>query len=386
MSEWLTFEQEGRRTTVALPFDLPSVLMAWSSVQRAMTREKPDDFTRDEWAYLMSFVGEEHLRSAFSSVFGHLAGGGGTSRLARPRGVIAIWLPNNVSLLGPLTIVLASLTGNLVRVKAGSRADDLATAFMKYVGRRDEAALNPILDGIAIEQFDRGDPRNGQMAEQARVRIVFGSDEAATAIDRLAHPLDSVAFHFSDRTSEVWLDLAALDDTTLRALVKTFAIYGQAGCTSPRKVVVIDGSPADATAVADRLAALWPEVIRRDVEMHIASQNVMAAQWAAATGWNARLTARNAAVVASGSIELTPIESFLTLPIVSASLDDAANALPRNIQTLGHNAADLASWLPVLARTGVKRIVPIATMHHFGPLWDGWEWWRQCFEIVEVHS
>jgi hypothetical protein len=383
MSEWMTFEQNGRRTAVSLPFDLEPAIAAWTNVQRAMAREKPDEFTRDEWAYLVSFVGADHLRTAFESAFG-VPSRGIFDRVARPRGGIAIWLPNNVSLLGPLTIILASLTGNAIRVKAGSRADDLATAFMRYVRRRNEATLDAILDRVSIEQFDRDDPRNASMAAEARVRVVFGSDGAAAAIDRLPHPIDSVAFHFSDRASEVWLDRTRLDDETLRMLVRTFAIYGQAGCTSPRKVVVIDGSEDDAESVAARLVALWPEVVRRDVDVHVASQNVMAAQWARALGWHARLTPRNAAVVASGDISLGAVDSFLMLPIVGAALDTAAAGLPHNIQTLGHNASNIEAWLPRLLSTTVKRVVPIQTMHHFGVLWDGWEWWRQCFEIVEV--
>jgi hypothetical protein len=383
MSDWPAFDQNGIRTGVVLPFDLHPTIDAWSSVQRSMTRERPDAFTRDEWAYLVAFTGADNLLSVFKSVFG-VPATGPIDRLARPRGGIAIWLPNNVSLLGPLTIILASLTGNAIRVKAGSRADDLATAFVRYVRGTNQKTLNAVLDQISIEQFGREDERNASMAASARVRIVFGSDVAASAIDRLPHPIDSVAFHFSDRASEVWLDRTRLNDETLRTLIRTFAIYGQAGCTSPRKVVIIDGSSDDPARLADRLASMWPEVVRRDVDIHVASQNVMAAQWAAVSGWTTRLTARNAAVVASGTPDLAPIDSFLTLPVVSASLNDAARALPRNIQTLGHEAAEIDAWLPRLAATAVKRIVPIRAMHHFGALWDGWEWWRQSFEIVEV--
>jgi hypothetical protein len=40
-------------------------------------------------------------------------------------------------------------------------------------------------------------------------------------------------------------------------------------------------------------------------------------------------------------------------------------------------------WLKIVAASGIKRFVPIGRMHHFGSLWDGEQFWRQCFEEVE---
>jgi len=28
--------------------------------------------------------------------------------------------------------------------------------------------------------------------------------------------------------------------------------------------------------------------------------------------------------------------------------------------------------------------VPIGNMHHFGPVWDGYGFWRQLFEEIEI--
>ena len=61
--------------------------------------------------------------------------------------------------------------------------------------------------------------------------------------------------------------------------------------------------------------------------------------------------------------------------------------LPRNIQTIGYafaNPADPA-WLRVIAHTRIKRLVPIAAMHHFGPVWDGQAFWRECFEETPLY-
>ena len=218
------------------------------------------------------------------------------------------------------------------------------------------------------------------------MRIVFGTDAAAAAVEALPHPLDSVGFAFYDRRSEAWVSADAVDDALLETLIRVFAIYGQAGCTSPRRVVLVDGAAAEARAVRDRLAELWPRVVRGRPPQHLASSCVMAQQWAAALGWDALLVPSHAAVLATGESDLEPFFGPMSLPIVSASLERAVEELPENIQTIGYAVREAGSppWLEVVARTRAKRFVPLARMHHFGPVWDGADFWRQSFEYVEI--
>jgi len=37
-----------------------------------------------------------------------------------------------------------------------------------------------------------------------------------------------------------------------------------------------------------------------------------------------------------------------------------------------------------LAGSSVRRFVNLNQMHHFGNIWDGQEYWRQCFEPMEI--
>ncbi len=91
-----------------------------------MLREVPEPFSRDEWAHLAASLGPAALRAPFAASFG-----GGA--FARVRGHVAVWLPNNVSLLGPLTSILLSLTGAPVTFKVGTRGDDLMTPWLEFV-------------------------------------------------------------------------------------------------------------------------------------------------------------------------------------------------------------------------------------------------------------
>ncbi len=391
MSEHVAWFGSGAHTVaVALPFELDALLADWAALRVPMARHLPEAFQRDEWAYLISFLEDANLRGAFVQAFGAPTSAGDAKRLVRPAGDVAVWLPNNVSLLGPLVLILLSITGNALRLKGGSRSADLTGAFLDFAREHARAGVlrDLLADSVRFEVFDREDARNAEWAATARSRIVFGSDGAADAIESLPHPAASTGFAFTDRRSEAWIEPALLTDERVDTLIKVFAIYGQAGCTSPRRVVLVGGDDADARALRDRMLARWEGVRKGRAAANVASANVMARQWAAALGWDAVLCPDHAAVLATGAPELEPFDAPMGLPIVAASIERTLETLPSNLQTIGHVLRDPSSpaWLERVARCGAKRFVPLGRMHHFGPVWDGVDFWRQTFEEIEVDA
>jgi hypothetical protein len=371
-------------TTVLLPFALDDLVDGWVAVRRAMLRDVPEPFSRDEWAHLAASLDPAALRAPFETSFG------ATSRasIARARGRVAVWLPNNVSLLGPLTSILLSLTGAPLTLKVGTRGDDLMTPWLDFVrAHAPEGALRRWAhEDAMLLAAGRDDPRVAELAAGAAARIIFGSDAAIDAIEALPHPADAPAFGFGDRRSEVWIEPSALTDATVRDLVRVFAIFGQAGCTSPRRAVLLDGTAADAVALRDALVDAWPRVELGRSAMHVASANIAARQRALVAGWDAVLTPGNAAAVAAGRATLPIIVSPMALFVCAATPDEAVATAPANLQTLGHVVADPTdpAWVGRVARAGAKRFVPLRAMHHFGPVWDGHAFWRALFEDVEI--
>lgn len=384
------FERNGEVVGVVGAGTLAARLAGWAEVRRAMARHRPDAFTRDEWAYLMTFLGPGPLGEVVRRTFGVAVDAAPASVVVvyRPRDPIAVWLPGNVSLLGPLVLVVAALSGAAVHLKASTDNEDLAGEFLAFVAGA--AAGTGFGDDLAarvrVERFDRTDARNATLAAQARVRIVFGSDDAIEGVDRLPHPVHSTRIGFGDRRSEAWLDHGLVDDTVIDTLIRVFTVYGQAGCTSPGRVVLRGASAADAQAFAARLLARWPGLVANDVPMHHAAQNVMVRQWAAATGWWAELAPRHAAVIATGPAGTPVPQGTLFLPIVFGDDAELFATMPPNLQTIGTSLAtdDLVALLPRLVAAGADRVVPLARMHHFGVYWDGHELLRELYDTVEV--
>ena len=381
------FEAGGRRTRVLLPFPLDAVLDDWASLRSAMIREKPDAFARSEWAYLLSFLDRDALEDVFQATFGRrrTPGEGAVDAVARPGGAVAVWLPNNVSLLGALTLVLLSLTGNPVRMKAGSRGDDLTRQFFDYA----LAHLTPgplrehLASSVSIETFSRDDPRNAEWASRASTRIAFGSDAGVAAIESLPHPGGSRGFSFGHRVSQAWVEPDACDDRALESLLRVFDVYGQSACTSPGRVVVLDAGPEQALALRDRMVALWPGIFPRPPATIVSSTGLLDHQWARAEGWDSRLVKGHGAAIAVGDPTMTPPAGQRILPLTPMTISHAVAALPGNIQTVGHAVSPPTegALMPRLAPRGIARFVPVAEMHHFGPVWDGQDYWRRTFAL-----
>lgn len=370
---------------LALPFSLDERIANWEALRREMVRGVAPAFTRDEWAYMVGFLDPVHLRETFTRTFGS-QDAARIQSLWRPRGGISIWLPNNVSLLGPLVLILASFTGQPIRVKVGSRSDELCGSFVEYcLEKLPSNELKEYLSSrILIEAFDRNDPRNAEMAAGASVRIAFGSDQAVAAVHALPHPVESVGISFGNKRSEAWVDAKCLDDTHVDILLKVFAIYGQAGCTSPRRIVLLEGSKHQALELRERMLQRWPLAIKRKPAMHEASSNFMNFQANSASGWDCKRVAWNSAVIGVGGLAQSEMLGLMSLPITWATLPEAIAHLPENIQTLGYISDAPEELLTSLVSTRVKRFVPAHQMHHFGPVWDGINFWASLFEEVQV--
>lgn len=382
MYEPAWFRTARRTTAVQLPHDLHHLLADWQAVRSRMVRDRCQEFSREEWAYLIGFLDSHALESVFFETFGERGARAPAHHLAKPMDKVALWLPNNVSMLGPLTLILVSLIGAQVRVKAGSRSRDLCSVFLDWL--REKAIGGPLhdwLDRLTVQAFDRSDPRNAGMAAWADARILFGNDDTAMAVDRLPHATDSVGIYFTHRVSEAWTEPDRIGDRMLRDLAKVLSIYGQAGCTSPKRIVVIDGTAESARALAFGLGRVWPLTVRMATPQHVASESTMVAQWARADGHEAVVLGDNAGVAVLGEVGPVRHEAHMAIAVQWGRLERTQATQAANLQTIGHDLRepDDPRWLAALGASPATRFVPLIRMHHFGAVWDGMPWWPRLF-------
>lgn len=389
------FMKNNNYQAMLLPFDLKQLIADWQMVRKKMIRLLDPAFSREEWAYLIQFLDKGNLEYPFQFHFGELIADKTidwhtVSLFNKPRNPVAVWLPSNVSLLGPLMLILLSLGGIKVWFKGGSKSENLTFHLVQYIFNQfPESSLAMYLkESVQVDFFDRHDPRNAEMAKISNVRIVFGSDDAAQQVHHYDHPLTSRGIYFTDKQSEAWLDCASINPELVETLIKVFAIYGQAGCTSPRRVVMLDGSKQDALALQKEICHMWPKIIKQLPQPHLASANILAGQWAMALNWDVNQVEKNRAVVAVGSFDHQDFHGLMSLKIIPAPLSDAINRLPDHIQTIGYALAEKYSknCLVIAAETKIKRWIPLGTMHHFSWIWDGYDWWGELFEKVSINQ
>jgi hypothetical protein len=364
----------------------PSVVAAaWGALREAMIKNRPEPFTRDEWAYLIHFLEPSELLSFVEAGFGRytLSPNGRCTRFARGRDSVVVVLPNNVSLLGPLMIMVATLSAQRIWVKIGTRGADLVRPFLDFASAHAAPGLRHVLSRIEAERLDRDHSKVKQWLETADVRIAFGSDRAVSEIERSPHKPTSRFLGFGDMYSEAWL-VDSVSDEVIDTLIKVFAIYGRAGCTSPRRVVILDGNSESLAIMKHRLVSRWPLVVRQDVPMHIASENVMQEQLCRSLGIEATLTHRNAALITTAPLNFSVPPALMTMVVCGATLFEAVSSLPDNIQTLGLSVASReAEVRSAVLTTSVRRVMPLDKMHHFGPVWDGNLLPQVFFDVVE---
>ena len=242
-------------------------------------------------------------------------------------------------------------------------------------------------EDAALLAADRDDPRVAQLAATATARIVFGSDAAIEAIERLPHPAGSLGFGFGDRRSEAWIEPAAMTDATVRRPrprlrhLRTGGLHLAAARRAARRLARRCARPA--RRARGRVAAGRALDARRCTSPPRTSPP---RQRAAVAGWDAVLTPGNAATLAAGAPGLPVVESPMGLFVCAATREEAVATAPGNLQTVGHVVADPAdpAWVGWVACAGAKRFVPLRAMHHFGPVWDGHAFWRALFEDLEL--
>lgn len=375
------FNSNGSHRAVLTKFDINEIIEDYSNLRKIMIRKISPDFSRDEWAYLCTFIEKESLKEVLNETFGSDSSNTSIKEAFKAKENLSIWLPNNVSLLGPLMLIYASLAGIKVTAKAGSSGYNISETFKKFILENlPNTELSKFFETVSIFQASRDSKEVLRMSQQGDVRIMFGSNQAADSIRKMPCKVDSEYIPFVDHVSEAWFtNFEKLSDKDIQDLLKVFLIYGQAGCTSPKRVICIDFNENEIKDLENRILSTWEMLVKEDLPPHQASENTKAKQLALAYGWKVSEISRSKGNLLIGDFDCRPFVSHHSLQLIPTSLNQAIENIPEHIQTVGLQKENIDISLKLAESTNIKRIVPIGKMHHFSSIWDGFSFFKSFF-------
>jgi hypothetical protein len=311
--------------------------------------------------------------------------------------------PNNVPVNFAFSYVFSLLAGNanIVRLPTREFAQiDLICTAIQSVLR--DSKFNSILQRTVFVRYPQNDQITSYFSSLANARIIWGGDEAITAIRQLPLPEKAIEVVFADRSSFCVINARAildLDHAQLESLAEHFFndvyLMDQNACSSPHLVAWI-GS-IDVTRKAQQ--KFWDQVlVVVDKKYQLAPIHAIN-----------KFTRFCADVLEKTNIESLNARSNLlyrigldSIPIKLSELrgscgylyemrvgelGDLASSIDAKLQTMtyfGFDQTQLREFVTHYRLRGIDRIVPIGSALDIGLLWDGYDLIASLTRAIEI--
>ena len=294
---------------------------------------------------------------------------GGPSSLARTGHVWA----GNVFVAGLPPVVASLLAGLPACVKAPSASPTFARLLVRSLERAPELA--GMVEASAWSR--REEERTRALLDRADVLFAMGDDASIAALRALS-PARARFCGFGHRYSVALVTAAALacPDDLVDALAVDHLAWSGAGCLTPRWTFV-EGSSADAVALARRAAARLPDAVNALPSAPLSpGEGAERAAWlarAAFTGWSASGPGWGAAALPEPDLRPAPPPRVLCFCPVSAPVDLARLLGPLGTRLQGlalAGSADESALVAALAPLGLSRIAPAGSLQRPPVHWN----------------
>lgn len=346
-----------------------------------MIRSKPEQFTRDEWGFVIDFMGHSNC-CRFWSV---LSDKSVITQTKIPINIV-IWLPNNVNLLGVLLFFLYSHYNTKLFFKTGSTGNDKLKHLIDWINSKSDFLnlQNFIKRNLVLVEAEKSSEINKDISQLADVKIIFGSDATCSAIKSYPTKISCKEFYFANKRSILAVLSSELEDLDIGKWFKIATLFGRHGCTSPCDLYVIIDKPVNLRQKLENInlednKELFNETLYNEIIVTKQVSNYY-----------------NSNFVEIGQVKY-PIIQFpddenknllTTSPFIltfqEISEENFFNMEDPNIQTIasfGKSKQFIVSkiknfkYLP-------SRIVEIEHSHYLDPVWDGLNWWADSFKCV----
>ena len=318
---------------------------------------------------------------------GFVAPGSAATLAAKPHGLVAMWMPGNVTTLPMFSLVPALLAKNVCLVKLAFPDPNGMDRLLAVLGEAEVEGLRgaDLLEAVAVVWFDyRNQQLNEQMSLAADAKIVWGGAEAVRAISLLPRREHCVEIIFGPKYSIGIIGRRQLEDdagldSVVAALVRDVAIFDQRACSAPQTIFVERNGRRSLRQIGEmfarHLARLAPKPA---LDAYTTSQILnVRAQWAIDEAKDVIASADGANWTVCMDRELSLKEAVQSRTIFLTEVDSWRDIIPLlgpKVQTIGIALGDLdesRALAEAATQSGVARCVRPGIMNNYESPWDG---------------
>ena len=310
----------------------------------------------------------------------------GRAYRAFPRGIVGHWMAGNVPTLGLLSLLMGLLTKNVNVVKLPRQDQGLLSRILRELAEVfPQEAMNgrELSRCVAVLRYDRSrlDVAK-ELSRSVNVRVIWGTDEAVSAIRSLPCRPDTLDIPFPSRTSCMILGPECLEPERAQKIARRAAIdicvFDQKACASPHTVLLLTG---DASAGREFAAALAQALERAGQSMppSVPNQKEVSAILNLRSQYDMFFDAWYSSgtqytVLMDDKQQLGPAIGSRTVFVrCMPDMERIAAVLPENMQSVGLavEGETRERLTSLLGARGVHRFPAVGGMTAFDLPWDG---------------
>jgi hypothetical protein len=295
----------------------------------------------------------------------------------------------------------SALMGNRNIVRVSNSASATALLLCDALNQVLASSPDAIRRSLAIVQYGHEAEITGAFSAHCDVRIIWGGDETVRSIRAIPLAPRATELVFADRYSLSLIRATALlqaDDTAVQRLAEQFYNdlfwFDQMACSSPR-LLVWQGTPADAHAAAERLLGRLADVVTQKAYRAETATRINRFTFACRAVLDGPVSHYERHEGRLDTLWLTDLTDFcrehcgggLLYQYATESLEPLAGFVDRRDQTVTHfgfSAEELPDLVHQLASRGVDRVVPVGKALQFDRYWDGYDLFLELTRHIHV--
>lgn len=307
---------------------------------------------------------------------------------ARPQGLVAMWMPGNVSTLPMFSVVPALLAKNACLVKLAQPEPLGIDRLLAVLGDCEVDGLRgcDLLESVGCVWFDyRRRDLNEAMSLAADVKVIWGGEAALLAISAMPRREHCVEITFGPKYSIGLIGRKRLEspdsevDAAVDGFVRDIAIFDQRACSAPQTIFIERNDRLTLEEVGRRFAR---QLNRLPPKPELDAYTTMRilncrAEWAMDESRDVLASASGANWTVCMDRELSLKEAVQSRTVFLTEIEswrDIVPLLSPKVQTVGLSMADRADavvFAEAATAAGVARCVRPGLMNNYESPWDG---------------